>query len=86
MELLLSILLVIKSFGWEKEVKPGSSNLNYHMALTKPIMLIKEQPDIELDLTLKHIALTVLEHIHTSEIIKSQYNLVLLFPMHQEWF
>ena len=47
MELPLSILLKIKSSGMEKEVKHGSSNLNYHMALTKPIMLTKDIPDIE---------------------------------------
>lgn len=44
-------------------------------------MLTKVLLDIELDLTLNSITLTVLEHILISESIKLQFKMVLLFQM-----
>merc|ERR1719263_497227 len=83
MELLLNILLVIKSFGMEMEVKHGSSNLNCHMELPRRIMPTKELLDIESEQTLQLIVLTELEPILISEIIKLQSQTVLKLQMHQ---
>lgn len=78
MELQQNILLQIKLFGWENLENHGSSNLNYHTALIKPIMLIKDIPVTELDQMLNTIVLTVLEHIPTSEITQFKFNQVSL--------
>jgi len=80
-ELQQNILLQIKLFGWENMENHGSSNLNYHTVLIKPIMLIKDIPVTELDQMLNTIVLTVSEPTPTSEITQFKFNQVSLSQM-----
>jgi len=64
-------------------VNHGSSNLNYHMELTKQILVTKISLDIELEMTLLHIVQTVLVSTLSSEIIMLLLQMQLKFQIPQ---